>query len=141
MSTTGAVTKAELAMGIGHQHDHWCEESLTDRALVAAAAAGDSAAWETLVDRHVQSVWSTAIGRGLDPSQAAQVSAITWLRCVDHLDELTTAASVHDWLVVTAGRECDLEGSRTAHTVAPWPDALTVVSASSTGRAAPGFTL
>jgi hypothetical protein len=115
-------------MGISHQQDHWWEENPTDRALVAAAAGGDPAAWDALVDRYVQSVWTTAIGRGLDPSRAAQVSAVTWLRCADHLDELTDAGNVGDWLLATASRQCDLERVGPADkghlSVAPWPGAM-----------------
>ena len=85
-------------MGISHQQDHWWEANPTDRALVAAAAGGDPAAWDALVDRYVQSVWTTAIGRGLDPSRAAQVSAVTWLRCVDRLDDISRTDDLARWL-------------------------------------------
>jgi hypothetical protein len=77
-----------------------------DRALVAAALGGDAAAWDALVDRHAQPLWTTVIDHGLDYRHAAQVWAITWLRCADHLDELAVLEEIGEWLRATARREC-----------------------------------
>jgi len=79
---------------------------VTDQELVAGAVAGDANAWDALVDRHAQSMWSAVIDSGLDPSHASQVCALTWLRCVDHLDELCGRGEIADWLLATAGHEC-----------------------------------
>ena len=77
---------------------------LPDAALAGAAHAGDVDAWNALVDRHAQMVWTMACREGLDERQAAEVSRLTWLRCLDHLDELTLGGA-RDWLSTTAAIE------------------------------------
>jgi hypothetical protein len=81
-------------------------KNVTDQELVAGAVAGDANAWDALVDRHAQSMWSAVIDSGLDPSRASEVCALTWLRCVDHLDELCGREEIGDWLLATASHEC-----------------------------------
>jgi RNA polymerase sigma factor (sigma-70 family) len=75
------------------------------RALVAAAAAGDRGAWETIVDRFAGLVWSVARGLGLGAADAADVSQATWLRLVEHLDRIREPAALGAWLATTARRE------------------------------------
>jgi DNA-directed RNA polymerase specialized sigma24 family protein len=72
---------------------------------VAAAAAGDQSAWDRLVERHAQRVWSTARRFGLDVAGAADVCHLTWMRVVDHLDELSAAAQLPEWVCSSAERE------------------------------------
>ena len=100
------VTKAERTMRVGrHQHRSY-DDHAVDGELVAAALGGDAAAWDALVDRHAQPLWTTVIDHGLDDRHAAEVCAITWLRCADHLDELAFVEEIGDWLRATARREC-----------------------------------
>jgi DNA-directed RNA polymerase specialized sigma24 family protein len=72
---------------------------------VAAAAEGDQRAWDRLVDRHAQRVWSAARSFGLDAGAAADVCHLTWARLVEHLDELSTEERLCEWLVTTATHE------------------------------------
>jgi DNA-directed RNA polymerase specialized sigma24 family protein len=65
---------------------------------LAAAAAGSQSAWDRLVERHAQRVWSTARGSGLDAALAADVCQLMWTRLVNHLDELSTNEQVREWL-------------------------------------------
>jgi DNA-directed RNA polymerase specialized sigma24 family protein len=65
---------------------------------LADAAAGSQSAWDRLVDRHAQRVWSTARGSGLDATVAADVCQLMWTRLVNHLDELSTDEQVREWL-------------------------------------------
>jgi len=73
--------------------------------LVAAAAAGDGAAWEAIVARYARLVWSVARALGLDAADAADVSQTTWLRLAEHLRRLREPERVGAWLAVTARRE------------------------------------
>ena len=57
-------------------------------ALVQAAADGDRAAWDALVDRYNGLVWSVARSHRLSPVDASDVVQTTWLRLVEHLDRL-----------------------------------------------------
>ncbi|MFB6398226.1 RNA polymerase sigma factor [Polymorphospora lycopeni] len=73
--------------------------------LVVAAAAGDRDAWISLVDRYAGLVWATARAFRLNDADAADVSQVTWLRAVEHLDDLRNPAALSSWLVTTTRRE------------------------------------
>lgn len=73
--------------------------------LVRRAALGDEKAWEALVDRFADLVWSVARGHGLVPADAADVSQTTWLRLAEHLRSLREPERVGAWLITTARRE------------------------------------
>jgi DNA-directed RNA polymerase specialized sigma24 family protein len=85
--------------------DHGGVSSAGPATDVAAAAAGDHRAWERLVDRHAQGVWSIARGLGLGADAAAEVCEVVWTRLVDHLEELRTDQQLGWWLGATAERE------------------------------------
>ncbi len=74
--------------------------------LVHAAAAGDEHAWNTLVDRFSNLVWSVIRAHRLNGADAADASQTTWLRLVEHLDTLKDPARVGAWLATTARHEC-----------------------------------
>ncbi len=74
--------------------------------LVAAAAAGEAAAWATLVEHFSGLIWSVAGAYGLSRADSADVAQITWLRLVEHLGRLKDPTRVGAWLVTTARREC-----------------------------------
>jgi RNA polymerase sigma factor (sigma-70 family) len=73
--------------------------------MVAAAAAGDRAAWDAIVRRYAGLVWSVARAFRLGDADAADVSQATWLRLVEHLDQLRDPAALGAWLATTARRE------------------------------------
>ncbi len=73
--------------------------------LVAAAAAGSTAAWEEIVGRYSGLVWGVARAFGLDGADAADVSQTTWLRLAEHLRRIRDPERVGAWLAVTARRE------------------------------------
>ncbi|MPZ51612.1 MAG: sigma-70 family RNA polymerase sigma factor [Acidimicrobiia bacterium] len=50
-------------------------------------------------------VWSVARGAGLDRASAADVCQTTWLRLVEHIDEIREADAVSGWLATVARRE------------------------------------
>jgi RNA polymerase sigma factor (sigma-70 family) len=73
--------------------------------LVAAARAGDSAAWDDLVDRYLPLV-TAVIGRfRLSASDADDVNQTVWLRLVEHLDGLREPRALPGWLVTTTRNE------------------------------------
>jgi RNA polymerase sigma factor (sigma-70 family) len=74
--------------------------------LVADAAAGDRAAWESLVDAYGRLIWAIARNHRLTPGDAADVSQTTWLRLLEHINRLTEPGRVGAWLATTARREC-----------------------------------
>jgi hypothetical protein len=69
-----------------------------------AARVGDHLAWDTIVDRFAESVWSVIRGHALTPSQSADVWRLTWMRLLDQLDTIQREM-LGTWLLNTAERE------------------------------------
>ena len=74
-------------------------------ALVRDAAAGETTAWDALVERFAGLVWSVPRGYGLSQADAADVSQTTWLRLAEHLHRLREPERVGGWLATTARNE------------------------------------
>jgi RNA polymerase sigma factor (sigma-70 family) len=74
--------------------------------LVHAAADGDGAAWNEIVDRFQGLVWATTRAHRLTHADAADVAQTTWLRLVESLDRIRDPERLGAWLATTARREC-----------------------------------
>ena len=74
--------------------------------LVQRAAAGDQAAWNALVERYTNLVWSVARSYRLSGSDAGDVVQTTWLRLVENLGKVQDPERLPGWLATTARREC-----------------------------------
>jgi RNA polymerase sigma factor (sigma-70 family) len=74
--------------------------------LVRAAADGDQAAWNGIVDRFQGLVWATARAHRLSQADAADVAQTTWLRVVENLDRIREPEALGGWIATTARREC-----------------------------------
>jgi RNA polymerase sigma factor (sigma-70 family) len=74
--------------------------------LVKGAASGDQAAWDALVARYTNLLWSIARGYRLERTDAADVVQVAWLRLVEHLPRLRDPERVGAWLATTVRREC-----------------------------------
>jgi RNA polymerase sigma factor (sigma-70 family) len=85
--------------------------------LVGAAAGGDSAAWERLVDAYSGLIWTVARNHRLDARDTGDVCQTTWLRLVEHIDRLSEPGRVASWLVTTARRESLRIKARSRRTV------------------------
>ena len=66
-------------------------------------------------------IWSIAGAYGLDRADVDDVAQVTWLRLVEHLDDLRDPARVGAWLVTTTRREC-VRRARAAGREAPADD-------------------
>jgi RNA polymerase sigma factor (sigma-70 family) len=75
-------------------------------ALLDAAAEGDQAAWDALVQRYTGLLWSIARGYGLGATDAADTVQMTWLRVVQHLSTIADPQRLPAWLATTMRREC-----------------------------------
>jgi RNA polymerase sigma factor (sigma-70 family) len=73
--------------------------------LVRAAADGDSASWDRLVERYTALVWSVVRAHRLSGADAADAVQTTWLRAVEHLDRLREPERMGAWLATTARHE------------------------------------
>jgi RNA polymerase sigma factor (sigma-70 family) len=78
----------------------------TNGELMAAAASGDQRAWDSLVRRYNNLLWSIARAHRLSEADAKDAVQTTWLRLLEHLDQLTDPERVAGWLATTVRREC-----------------------------------
>jgi RNA polymerase sigma factor (sigma-70 family) len=74
--------------------------------VVRRAAAGDMRAWNRLVDQYARLIWSITAEFKLAESDAADVVQTTWLRLLEHIDDIEQPTRVGSWLAVTARHEC-----------------------------------
>ena len=75
-------------------------------ALVRCAAAGDTTAWERLVEQYARLIWSITGEYKLKESDAADVVQTTWLRLLEHIHQIHYPDRVGSWLASTARHEC-----------------------------------
>jgi len=74
--------------------------------LVRRAVEGDARAWELIVERHQSLLWWMARQFRLSTDDAADAVQLTWLRCLEHLHQLSDEAALGSWLVTICRREC-----------------------------------
>lgn len=74
--------------------------------LVAAAVAGDLAAWQELVARYTPLLLSVVRRHRLQDDDAEDVVQTVWLRLVEHLGELREPAALPGWILTTTRNEC-----------------------------------
>lgn len=73
--------------------------------LLARADAGDQAAWNAIIDRYTNLLWSVARAHRLGNADAGDVVQTTWLRLVENLGRIEDPERLPGWLVTTARRE------------------------------------
>jgi RNA polymerase sigma factor (sigma-70 family) len=73
---------------------------------VRAAARGDRAAWNELVERYSGLLWAIARAHRLSSADAADVVQTSWMRLVEHLSAIKNPDGLGAWLATTARREC-----------------------------------
>ena len=74
--------------------------------LVKRAAAGDTRAWERLVDKYGRLIWSITREFKLVESDAADVFQTTWMRLIEHINRIEYPDRIGSWLAATARNEC-----------------------------------
>ena len=82
------------------------EPGLTPGELVAGIRAGDEWAWRAMADRYEPLLRWLARWCGLSAEDAEDAVQLTWLRCVEHIDQLTDADRLDGWLATICRREC-----------------------------------
>ena len=82
------------------------EAPLTTTELVARAHSGDQTAWDALVARYENLLWSVARSHRLDTADAADVVQTSWLKLLENLGRIQDPERLPGWLVTTARREC-----------------------------------
>ncbi len=74
--------------------------------LVRRAAAGESWAWERLIDQYSRLIWAITRDFKLVESDAADVAQVTWLRLLENIHKIENPDRVGSWLASTARNEC-----------------------------------
>ena len=74
--------------------------------LVNRAASGEQDAWDSLVDRFENLLWSVGRAHRLNTADAADVVQTTWLRLLENLGRIDDPERLAGWLVTTGRREC-----------------------------------
>ncbi len=74
--------------------------------LLARADAGDQVAWDAIVARYTNLLWSVGRAHRLSTADAGDAVQTTWLRLVENLGRIEDPERLAGWLVTTARREC-----------------------------------
>jgi len=74
--------------------------------LVDRIRARDESAWRDLSDRYEPLLRWLARQHGLSADDAADVIQLTWLRCLEHIDQLAHKEKLGSWLATICRREC-----------------------------------
>jgi len=74
--------------------------------LVDRIRARDESAWRDLSDRYEPLLRWIARQHGLSADDAADVVQLTWLRCLEHIDQLAQKDKLGSWLATICRREC-----------------------------------
>jgi RNA polymerase sigma factor (sigma-70 family) len=82
------------------------ESSFATGVLLKQASDGDQRAWDELVRRYTNLLWSVGRAHRLDTADIADVVQTTWLRLLENLDRIADPDRLVGWLVTTSRREC-----------------------------------
>ncbi len=93
-----------------------------ERALVAAARAGDGEAFSALVRPHIDALLAFARRAGADPASAPDVAQETLLRAWRHIEGFRGACAFRTWLLAIAWRVARTEGERAGRRPQPRED-------------------
>lgn len=74
--------------------------------LVADAVAGDRAAWDMIVDRMDNMVWSVVRSFRFSDADANDAAQMIWLRVVENLHKVRDPERLGLWIATTSRREC-----------------------------------
>ena len=74
--------------------------------LVAGIRKGDESAWRAMSERYEPLLRWLARQCGLSAEDAGDAVQLTWLRCLEHIDQLTDPERLSGWLTTICRREC-----------------------------------
>jgi RNA polymerase sigma factor (sigma-70 family) len=80
---------------------------LNDAELIAACRAGDAIAWDQLVSRYQQLIYSIARNAGLDQEQSADIFQLVFTKLIECLEQIEQPALLGSWLSTTARQEVE----------------------------------
>ena len=87
-------------------------DKLGDAALVAAVVGGEVRAWNALVDRYAQMIWSVGRQSGLPPSESEDLVQTVFTRAIEHIERIEDPTAFGGWVRTVAKREAWLQVAR-----------------------------
>lgn len=78
---------------------------VTHGELLTRAVAGNQGAWNDLVDRFGQMVWSVARSFRLDEATAKDVTQTVWMKLIENAARIEDPEKLPGWLATTCRRE------------------------------------
>jgi RNA polymerase sigma factor (sigma-70 family) len=96
------------------------DDSVAD--LLAKASHGDQRAWNAIVDRYTNLLWSVGRAHRLETADIGDVVQTTWLRLLENLDRIRDPERLAGWLATTARRECLRVLRRSGRESVGWDD-------------------
>lgn len=78
----------------------------TREELVAGIRARNEWAWRAMTERYEPLLRWLASRYGLSAQSTEDAIQLTWLRCLEHIDQLHDADRLNGWLVTICRREC-----------------------------------
>ena len=81
-------------------------EASSDRWLVRRCLRGDEEAWEKLVAKYKNLVYSIALRKGVSPDDASDLFQAVWVQVYSKLSTLRKEGSVRSWLISVTLNEC-----------------------------------
>lgn len=79
---------------------------LDNAVLLERAGEGDQLAWNEIVERFTNLLWSIGRAHRLDESAINDIVQATWLRLLENLSRIREPERLAGWLATTARREC-----------------------------------
>ncbi|MFG2293837.1 RNA polymerase sigma factor [Streptomyces sp. NPDC048603] len=73
--------------------------------LVDDCLAGSQESWNEIVDRYSPLIWAIARSHRLGTVDCEDVSQVTWMRVIQHLEKLREPEKLAGWISVAARRE------------------------------------
>ena len=97
-----------------HRSDtHGTKSAPSRPSHTANVRTGDHDAWVTLVEEYSRTLWAIAKQYRLNDAEAADAVQTTWLRLLEHVDEIREPDRIAGWLATTVRRICLEAGRRT----------------------------
>jgi RNA polymerase sigma factor (sigma-70 family) len=81
------------------------EPQLAAEDLLSACRAGDSEAWQRLVEKYERLVYAIPLRMGLDRDEAADVFQLTFAALIQSLDAIRDESKLGGWLATVARRQ------------------------------------
>ena len=87
--------------GSRHPHASW-----SDRRLVNACLEGGELAWQALVDKYKNLIYSIVLEYGVSRDEASDVFQAVWLDAYNGLEKLRKKSSIKSWLISLTLHKC-----------------------------------